>query len=166
MTDLLTDEDDGDDDFAGFSEGMVGELFRHYIGLQHKIRLELDLLGIDVFEMDFADDNYWLQFCFEELDDAITVVELTECESYPSETQWEIVEQDCCFDLEGRTKKSFVLVMPRMDAFIAFTMLRRLAEATVCAKHRADRLAAHETRLGLPYVSGGHPCRTQPISKW
>lgn len=148
---------DDDDCFRHFSEALRSEMFRHYIGLQHRIRLELELLGVTVLSMDFCDDNYWLETEFATWNDVARFSELTEGADYTGD-----------WDAEERTNYQFgptvTLCMPRADAFPTWETLNRLAEATVDCERRARLQLEYEQRLGLPMARWGEHCpRPRPI---
>lgn len=119
------------------------DLFGHYINLQLRIRLELDLLGIKVFGLDFSDDNYWLEFRFEGWPPLERFFELVEGAHYPSGADW--YTEGCYDDVEDR---GLALFIPRMDSHVVYRMLNRLTTLIVNDQQRLATIKEHERRRG------------------
>lgn len=129
-------------------EQLRSELFGHYICIQQKIRLELDLLGIRLCGLEFADDNYWLGFGFGDRGDVEQFLKLVDGAKYPSDVGWEVTEEDDPRNVWDEVWGDVALWMPRMDAPVVLTMLHRLTLVMASDEQRLKKINEHEQNIG------------------
>ena len=95
-------------------------LIYHYMDLHRNVQTQLAKLGIETFDLDFADCNFWLITGFRNYKEAGYFLDLVEYDNYPSGVEW-FVEED-----HGDGVESLAVFIPRMDLFIVLRMLQRI----------------------------------------